>query len=68
MKTIENECVGCTSMGLPCMGSSCPNRNVVRCYCDECGEETTLYYYDDDKELCADCLLEKFEIVEESEY
>ena len=58
----ENECVGCPpEMG--CMGSSCPNRNVPHYYCDECGDETSLYYYDD-KELCIDCIKEKLEKVE----
>lgn len=63
MVEYENECVGCPpEMG--CMGSSCPNRNVPHYYCDECGDETSLYYYDD-KELCIDCikkLLEKVEV------
>lgn len=62
MKVIENECVSC---GLPCMGNACPYQNVPHYYCDRCGEETTLYHYDDD-ELCADCLLKEFEIVEGS--
>ena len=62
MIKIEDECVCC---GLPCLGSSCPNRNVKRYYCDECGEEVdTLYRYDDGTELCEDCLLEEFETVE----
>lgn len=65
MKKIVNECVGCTDIGLHCIGDSCPNRNVVRFYCDKCGAETTLYdYYGD--ELCADCLLEEFDVVEGS--
>ena len=38
MKT-TNECVGCVSVGLPCLGVSCPKRNVTRYYCDECDEE-----------------------------
>ena len=63
MKEVQDECVGC---GLYCLGSSCPNRNVVRFYCDKCGDETTLYDYDG-QELCADCLLEEFEIIEGSE-
>ena len=62
MKKIENECVGC---GLPCL-SSCKYRRVVRFYCDECGEEETLYHYDD-SELCQECLIKKFEVVEGSE-
>ena len=65
MKKIEDECVGCTSVGLPCLGIGCPNRNVVRFYCDECGNEEKLYCYDGE-ELCKDCLLEKFEVVEGS--
>lgn len=65
MKRVVNECVGCTDIGLHCIGDSCPKRNVVRFYCDKCGNETTLYdYYGD--ELCADCLLEEFEVVEGS--
>lgn len=55
MKRYENECVCCTDIGLRCMGSSCPNRKVPHWYCDECGEESDLYYYDD-QELCIDCI------------
>jgi hypothetical protein len=62
MKKLENECASCN---LPCMGSACPYQNVPHYYCDRCGEETTLYHYDDD-ELCVDCLLKEFEIVEGS--
>ena len=61
MKEITNECVGCD---LPCMGSSCPNRNVVRLYCDKCKEEAVLYDYNG-QELCIDCIektLDKVEI------
>lgn len=64
MKKVENECVGCP-LEMGCLGSSCPNINVVHYYCDKCGEETKLYYYDG-YELCADCLLEEFEVVEDS--
>ena len=67
MRKIESECVGCTAMGLHCLGSSCPNINVVRFYCDECGIEGKLRHYDD-KELCEDCLLDKFDVVEGSDY
>lgn len=63
MKIIENDCVMC---GLPCLGSSCPHRNVTRFYCDECGEETTLYHYDGE-ELCLDCIKKRIEKVEGSE-
>ena len=55
MKQIENECIGCTSIGMHCMGSTCPNRNVLHLYCDECGDECDLYEYDGE-ELCIECI------------
>ena len=48
----ENECVDC---GLPCLGSSCPNRNVIRIYCDKCGDEGKIYHYDGEH-LCINCI------------
>ena len=59
MKRIENECADC---GLPCLGDSCPNRNVVRLYCDKCNEEKVLYHYDSE-ELCGDCILKRLDEV-----
>lgn len=64
MMKIENECVDC---GLPCLGDSCPFRNVTRYYCDKCNDEAQLYHYDG-MELCADCILEQLEKVEGSFY
>jgi hypothetical protein len=64
MKTVENECVNC---GLPCLGSSCPNRNVIHFYCDECGEEEVLYDFDGD-ELCIECIKEKLQVIEGSDF
>lgn len=63
MKKIEDECVNCP-MG--CVGDVCPNKNVVRFYCDNCGEEEMLYIYDGE-ELCQECLLEKFDKVNGSD-
>lgn len=60
----ENECVSC---GLPCLGDICPYRNVVRYYCDRCGSEEKLYHYDNE-ELCEECLLKNFEVVEGSDW
>lgn len=56
----ENECVDC---GLPCLGSSCPNRNVIRIYCDKCGEEGKVYHYDGEH-LCITCVEDTLEEVE----
>lgn len=66
MKQIENECV-CCEPSLGCLGNRCRYRNVVRYYCDRCGDETTLYNYYGE-ELCEECLLKEFEVVEGSEY
>lgn len=63
MIKIENDCLGCTDMGLMCLGSSCRYRNVEHHYCDHCGEELERSHdiYDvDGLELCEDCLLELF--------
>ena len=62
MMSIENECVDC---GLPCLGESCPFRNVTRYYCDKCNDEAPLYYYGG-MELCAECILEQLDKVEGS--
>lgn len=50
-----DECVGCSSMGLFCLGASCPNRNVRRFFCDCCQQEAErLFIYNGD-ELCEYC-------------
>lgn len=64
MKQLENECVGCTSIGLHCIGSGCPKRNVPHWYCDECGDEEQLYHYED-KELCINCIEKSLDKVED---
>ena len=48
-------CVGCTDLGLPCLGPGCRNRKVAIHCCDKCGCE--LYDFDEasDVELCEDC-------------
>ena len=55
-RRVENECVGCpTEMG--CLGSSCPNRNVLYISCDECGEdlfEDEVYEFDGN-DYCEKC-------------
>lgn len=56
MKRYESECVGCTSIGLHCMGRSCPYRNVPHWYCDRCKFEEKLFHYEGE-EVCADCII-----------
>ena len=66
MKRILDECVGCPPE-IGCFGSNCPYKNVVRFYCDRCGEENKLYHYDGE-ELCEDCLIKEFDVVEGSDW
>ena len=62
MVKYENHCCGCAAPGYPCMGASCPNRNVKVYYCDKCKSELDPeeIYEVDDEHFCAECLLEKF--------
>ena len=64
MVIIENECVGCD---LPCIHEACRYYAVKRYYCDECGDENVLRDTEFG-ELCESCLLNKFPIVEGSNY
>ena len=57
----ENECCDCAVPGYPCMGSSCPNRNVKHPYCDKCKADCEELYDYDGEELCEDCLKDSFE-------
>lgn len=67
MKKNENECVNCPSE-IGCLGFLCRYSNAVHYYCDWCKEpDVTLYHYND-AEICADCLLKEFEIVEGSDW
>ena len=63
MITYEDECVGCpTEMG--CMGSTCPNRNVKHLYCDKCKDDVEKLYKYDGQEICEECLLKEFDVIE----
>ena len=61
MVRIENHCVGCTDLGLHCIGSSCPNRRVEVHYCDKCRSELMRIFEVDGKEFCRDCYNEQCE-------
>lgn len=58
----EDECCGCATPGYPCLGKSCPNKYVRHYYCDDCGYETNLYWFDDEQ-LCIDCIQNRLEEV-----
>ena len=52
----ESHCVKCDW----CMGFTCPYKKVAIHCCDECGEELDEIYEVDDKEICEECLKDKF--------
>ena len=56
-----NECVDC---GLPCLGDSCPYRNVMHSKCEFCNEEDIRLYHYNGYEICEECLLKEFDVVE----
>lgn len=62
MVKIKDFCVGCTSVGLPCRGRGCSNRNVEVTYCDHCGREIAEGDYNecDGEDLCGDCFEELY--------
>ena len=60
----ESDCVSC---GLPCLYESCPYYRVKRFKCDKCGEEDIKLYHYDNEEICEECLLREFEVVEGSD-
>ena len=64
MRYYTNECVRC---GLPCVYEACPYYNVEHFQCDECGEETKLYHSDNGMELCAECILKGYTVVDGSD-
>lgn len=45
----------------------CGRKRVPHYYCDECGEEKKLHE-DGFEQLCADCILKNYEVVDGSEY
>lgn len=64
MVMYEDEYSDCAVHAYLCLGSSCPNRHVKHLYCDKCGEDVGKLYEFNGKELCGDCVLKEFEVVE----
>ena len=62
MIVYENQCCDCAVAGYPCRGSACPRRNVEVHLCDDCECELAPddTYEVDGKEICLDCLCERF--------
>lgn len=53
---------GCVDCGLPCLHESCPHYEYVVYECDNCGDETNLYWFDN-QQLCIDCIIKQLEEV-----
>lgn len=60
----ENECVGC---GLPCLHGLCPHYRVKHFQCDFCKTEDVKLYDYNGWQICEECLLGKFDVVEGSD-
>ncbi len=60
-----NECCGCATENYPCLGQACSNRNVIRFYCDACNNEVNELRDFDGEQLCNDCLMKNFRVIEE---
>lgn len=58
----ENDCCDCASGAYPCLGISCHLRNAPHYYCDECGDEADIYYFEG-TELCIDCIKKRLKQV-----
>ena len=67
MVNFIHECVGCTDIGLPCMGHSC-TQGRMELRCDWCEEEVDKLYIVDDDEVCGDCLLASLEQDEQEDW
>lgn len=63
MRKTESACVDC---GFPCNGRACPNYEITRFFCDECGDEEKLFEFDG-RELCIRCIEKALKVVEGSE-
>lgn len=60
----ENQCVGCSDLGLPCMGECCPNLNVPVLFCDNkrcIGHFTGVdrLFVVGEEQFCMDCVQDR---------
>lgn len=60
----ENRCCDCAVPAYPCLGDSCGLRRYKVLYCDKCESEVDRLYKYDGQEICEECLLEEFEVIE----
>lgn len=58
------ECCDCATPSYPCRGNTCSNRHRQVLICDKCGEEVEKLYRTGDGELCEECLLGEYEVIE----
>jgi len=56
-RKIDDNCVGCTSLGMTCLGGACPNSPREVAFCDTHTDEYADYIIDGE-ELCEDCAKE----------
>ena len=59
----RDNCVGCFSVGLSCLGDSCPNKHVPYIECDKCGEEVDEVYDIDGEHVCNECLMSIYPVI-----
>lgn len=64
MIKVTDECCGCATESYPCIGKRCPNRHVIRMYCDKCGKEVDYLRKYDGEQWCEECILDEFESIE----
>lgn len=57
---------GCFSCDLPCIYESCPYYRVEYFVCDFCKEENVKLYDYNGYEICVDCLIKQFDVIEGS--
>ncbi len=64
MRYYESGCVDC---GFSCRSEACPYYKITVFKCDFCKEEDVKLYHYYGHEICEECLLKEFDIVEGSD-